>query len=164
MRYKSLFPVWMERFDFALAGEESELVLEACVWDKDLVSRDDRMGHVSVPLNGVARRAARAWYPLLREAKTDADGSRGLGELELMLRLVYNPALRTAFYDMGNCDDLERIAQLCLKAVTDHDDAPLKLLIARCATCDHVFLDDASLTKTHTPITRPSLSALKYSL
>ncbi|KAH8074107.1 hypothetical protein JL721_2669 [Aureococcus anophagefferens] len=87
------------------------------------------------------------------------------GEVQVALRLVYNPKCRVSYYDLDDPADLERISEICVRAVEDQKDDPLKLLagqhkrakfptskapisatfhsllVVRCATCGHVLVD-----------------------
>jgi len=44
-------PVWNDKFDLDVAGEHTNLYLG--LWDKDLISRDDYLGHVTVPVRDI---------------------------------------------------------------------------------------------------------------
>ena len=62
---------------------------------------------------------------------------------EVALRLVYNPRCRVSYYDLDDPNDLDRISKICVDAVEEQKDDPLKLLVVRCATCRHVYVDRA---------------------
>ena len=94
---------------------------------------DLRHGECS-PKKGVGRRFV-GW------GRSSADGHQN-GEVEVCLRLVYNPKCRVPYYDLNDKQDLETISNICSDAVENGRDEPLKLLVVRCATCDHVLVDE----------------------
>ena len=72
-------------------------------------------------------------------APTDTKTGRSGG---LFAELVYNPKCRVPYHDLTDTQDLETIANICSDAVENGRDEPLKLLVVRCATCDHVLVDE----------------------
>ena len=93
-RWKSLNPVWLERFGF-LCDDTAENVLrnecclEVTVEDVDEMSGNDFMGLAKVPIAPLAdHEPSRAWHKLLSR-KGAPDKERG--ELELFARWLYNP-------------------------------------------------------------------------
>ena len=160
----SLRPVWMERFDVPVddAGEKE---LTISLYDDDFDDSDPELiGKVKVPLKrALQRKKLATWHELYnpeRAARLAVENSRNrrasddsleedttptdtkTGEVEICLRLVYNPKCRVPYYDLTDAQDLETISNICVDAVENGRDEPLKLLVVRCATCSHVLVDE----------------------
>ena len=120
VKKKSLSPVWREVFtipNVVLGGKQSP-ILTVTVQDVDLASGADFMGCVRIPLIDMhSGTLKRAWWPLEDEdadeddidvrPETPAEGAAGTaegdaatrGEVELVLRWVYNPELEVHVAD-----------------------------------------------------------------
>jgi len=166
-KVQSLRPVWMERFDVPVddAGEKE---LTVSLFDDDFDdSEPELIGSVKIPLKrSLQRKMIQDWHELYnpeRAARLAMENSRRkaraseedsldgedlaptdtkTGEVEVCLRLVYNPKCRVPYYDLNDKQDLETISNICSDAVENGRDEPLKLLVVRCATCDHVLVDE----------------------
>lgn len=180
VKEQCLCPVWMERYDVPIDDIENK-VLDVALYDKDEGSKDDLMGKIKIPLKPTTRRVlVKEWYTLAnteREAKRamdklaakggeeDDEGSKAshtdtkTGEVQVALRLVYNPKCRVSYYDLEDPADLGRISEICIRAVEDQRDEPLKLLVVRCATCRHVLVDKVrGITPAMVAAARPAAS------
>ena len=93
-----LNPVWNAVFSFELQHTEVQEdgkcpMLDITVEDWDLISSNDFLGHVAVPLSAFhTKLRQRRWYPLLSEF-TRAGSQLRCGEIELAVRWVHNPTL-----------------------------------------------------------------------
>ena len=93
-----LNPIWNAVFSFELQHTEVKEdgkcpMLDVTVEDWDLISSNDFLGHVAVPLSGFySKLRQRRWYALLDEVTGPGSQSR-CGEIELAVRWVHNPAL-----------------------------------------------------------------------
>ncbi|KAH8062218.1 hypothetical protein JL722_3131 [Aureococcus anophagefferens] len=184
VKEKCLCPVWMERYDVPVDDVEGR-VLDVALYDRDEGSKkkDDLMGKIKIPLKPTLQRVLlQRWHTLSNNeraakremekmARRDEDEDERshtdtkTGEVQVALRLVYNPKCRVSYYDLDDPADLERISEICVRAVEDQKDDPLKLLagqhkrakfptskapisatfhsllVVRCATCGHVLVD-----------------------
>ena len=160
VKERCLCPVWMERYDVPVDDVEGR-VLDVALYDRDEGSKkkDDLMGKIKIPLKPTLQRVLlQRWHTLSNNeraakremekmARRDEDEDEGshtdtkTGEVQVALRLVYNPRCRVSYYDLDDPADLERISEICVRAVEDQKDDPLKLLVVRCATCGHVLVD-----------------------
>lgn len=159
----------MERYDVPIDDIEDK-VLDVALYDEDKLTKDDLMGKIRISLKPTMQRILiQRWYALAnneraaqRAMEASEAGAEGgtdtkTGEVEIALRLVYEPKCRVSYYDLEDPSDLERISRICVDAVEEQKDDPLKLLVVRCATCRHVFVDAArGITPCMVAAARPS--------
>lgn len=88
VKKKNLEPIWTEHFEFPV--EEMEDTLECVCDDWDLLSGNDFMGKVDIPLRLFHdRKIDRRWWWL---CTADGRDHRDLGKIEMAFRLYHNPA------------------------------------------------------------------------
>src|SRR3989338_549671 len=144
--YKNLNPVW-ENASFNLGEFSTAESLEVQVWDKDLLSKDDFMGRVIIPLKDVAEVGNHEkWHLLEQREKKNEEVS---GELLLLFEtrnLGHSPPTFGV--------DLEQLAK------RDSTDIPqfVSTLLEFIAGCPH----EHQLFKT--PVSPESLSTLKSTI
>ena len=127
VKKKNLAPVWLETFDLPI--DDAAATLEVVVEDSDLLSGNDFMGSVSIPLDAAARTLDRRWYfrraDLPKTGRGDAGrdvdipwrqnarlryplstkDAAGAGKIELTLLAVHDPALELPTPDAFLADD-----------------------------------------------------------
>ena len=147
VKKKTRYPIWLERFDLFIDRSDC---LAATVLHLDLADYDgplaktELIGRVQVPMLTLSdRRVHRDWYTIEDVEK------KNLGEVEVVLRLVYNAKSKHSYYDVTSAADLEKISATCIKAIEDRDMERLRLLIARGASCRHVIVDEAKRNAAH---------------
>jgi len=86
--YKDLNPVWNEKMDLLLDGDDSTLLkpvkLTFAILDHDALSYNDPMGVVEVELNLLETSTVQKWYPV-QKGEGDLHCDNATGELELVL-------------------------------------------------------------------------------
>ena len=86
--YKDLNPVWNEKMDLILDGDDSTLLkpvkLTFAIFDFDALSYNDPMGVVEVELNLLETSTMQKWYPV-QKGEGDLHCDNATGELELVL-------------------------------------------------------------------------------
>jgi len=86
--YKDLNPVWNEKMDLVLDGDDSTLLkpvkLTFAIFDFDALSFNDPMGVVEVELNLLETSTVQKWYPI-QKGEGDLQCDNATGELELVL-------------------------------------------------------------------------------
>jgi len=166
VKKKTRYPVWMQRLNiFVDKTQLASSELEVIVLDYHGKSDCKQMGTFQVTLLDLAHRALhRGWYPLITKQvakpstkeknipinkNDDTDEIPLVPELELMLRLVYNPSSKHAYYDMTKQSELDKISDACFKAIETRDAEQLKILISRGASARHVIRGTNKATPAH---------------
>lgn len=89
IKKQSLAPIWEESFFFA--AEDADEVLEFEVLDYDVMSADDFMGRLTIPLKHHGQRSlVRGWFAL--EGKKGDEVGKDRGRVELCLRWCFDIA------------------------------------------------------------------------
>ena len=92
VKYKELEPEWNERF--LLPADHLSTEIDVLVEDVDALSANDFMGHVKIPLAQLAnKKPIHAWYPLGGKAGIVDEDEEPRGEIEIICRWWFNPAL-----------------------------------------------------------------------
>lgn len=88
IRFKTLSPVWNEKFTFTLEGEISSSILHLEMWDHDFLSSDDFMGQVNVPIREtMTKEPVTKWYLLTQRPGKNEKVS---GDIRLTLHCLTN--------------------------------------------------------------------------
>ena len=133
---KSLNPSWHGRFEAHVEGDGH--ALRVLVEDVDEISADDFMGAVDIPLDPMRdKKRHRAWYAL---ANKDGKADKDRGEVEVVLRWAFEPALERFAeegFDENGDESAAEPNELCVCLVQGRDLLPMdSTLLGKATTAD----------------------------
>ncbi|KAJ8599578.1 hypothetical protein CTAYLR_004674 [Chrysophaeum taylorii] len=130
------YPIWMEAFKLRVPPKDARRSLEVALLNAaDTFGPPVPLGRFELPLSKrTYRRPYRGWHELR--------GGGGGQQVEIALRLVFDPDAEGVAYDPRKPEDMRRLADACASATRDGDLKALRALLDAGATCAHARIDD----------------------